>query len=130
MASSRLEWRNARKKRGVMTHCYFHPHATLERITQTVAFTQVDGDKLEQRVMLRCTCMLSDTLRCPFVCMQYDEERVDVRTCAGCGGKMEKATDDQALLTRCARCRSKMQKAYRMRAAKKSGRHVYSPVRM
>ena len=111
-------------------HCYFHPHATLERIAQDVKFTQVDGDKLEHRVMLRCSAMLSETLRCPFVAAEYDAGRVDKRTCSGCGGKMEKATDDQALLTRCVRCRSKMQKAYRMRMAKKSGRHVYSPVRM
>lgn len=111
--------------------CYFHSHAQLERITQTVAFTQVDGDKLEHRVMLRCTARLSETLRCPFVCMQYDEDRVDERRCGGCGDKMESCSDNEsAMLTRCAACRRRMQKAYRMRAAKKQGRHVYSPVRM
>lgn len=113
-----------------MTHCYFHPAAKLEPIPQDVRFSAVDGDKLEHRTVLRCSAMLSDKLRCPFVCVAYDEDRVDARRCGGCGGKMEKATDDQALLTRCARCRSRMQKAYRMRAARKSGRHVFSPCRM
>ena len=112
-----------------MTHCYFHPAAKLEPIPQDVRFSAIDGDKLEHRTVLRCSAMLSDNLRCPFVCVAYDEDRVDERKCGGCGGKMESCSDNEsAMLTRCATCRRRMQKAYRMRNAKKSGRALLAQV--
>ena len=118
-----------------MTHCYFHPHAPLERIAQDIRFTSIDGDRLEHRVMLRCSAMLSEPhgsvpgLRCPFVCAEYDEDRVDERKCYKCGAALT-STDDSALsLKRCLGCISRHNKKYRidkkaarMRNAKKSGR--------
>jgi hypothetical protein len=114
-------------------HCYFHPHATLERIAQDIHFTNVDGDKLETRVMLRCTCMLSDKLRCPFVCAEYDSERKQERKCYSCGGSLRDDSDNSVLTTtRCADCKHRDQKNYRarrkimshVRAAKRSGKHA------
>ena len=112
-----------------MTHCYFHPHAPLERIAQDIRFTHIDGDRLEHRVMLRCSAMLSDKLHCPFVCAVYDEDRVDELKCYKCGAPLTSTGDSALTLKRCLGCISRHNKKYRidkkaarMRNAKKSGR--------